>query len=72
MTEQHHQYNEHELGQILGDGGQGCPVCYSPWGCKEREITGQLNNEQQQTWSPNNDVVSFLMNFELHSSPKEK
>ena len=60
------------LGKILGDGGQGCLVCCSPWGCKESEMTGQLNNEQQRTWSPDNDIVSFLMHFDLRSTPKEK
>ena len=33
MAEQHHQCNEHELGQTLGDGeGQVGLVCCSPWG----------------------------------------
>ena len=73
MTGQHHQCNEHELGQLLGDvEGQGGLVCCSPWGCKELEMTRQLNNEQQQTWRPNNDVVSFSMHVDLCSSPKEK
>ena len=32
----HHQCNEHELGQTLGDGeGQGSPACCSPWDPKE-------------------------------------
>ena len=31
--------------QTLGDGeGQGSPVCYSPWGGKESDMTEQLNN----------------------------
>ena len=37
--------NGHELGQTLGDGeGQGGLLCYSPQGCKEKDMTGQLNN----------------------------
>ena len=36
----HHQYNGHELGQTPGDGeGQGGLECYSPWGCKELDMT---------------------------------
>ena len=28
-----------------GDGeGKGGLVCYSPWGCKESDVTRQLNN----------------------------
>ena len=45
MAGWHHQCNEHELGQTLGDdGGQGGLVCCSPWDCKELDMTGQLNN----------------------------
>ena len=41
----HHQCNEHELGQTLGDGeGQGNLVCCSPWGCEELDTTWRLNN----------------------------
>ena len=41
----HHQCNEHEAGQIPGDGeGQGGLACCSPWGCKELDMTEQLNN----------------------------
>ena len=37
--------NTHERGQTSGDGdGQGGLVCYSPWGCKESDTTGQLSN----------------------------
>ena len=37
--------NEHELGQTLGDGeGQGGLACYSPWGRRELDMTGQLSN----------------------------
>ena len=34
-----------EFEQAPGDGdGQGCLVCCSPWGHKESDTTGQLNN----------------------------
>ena len=36
----YHQLNRHELAQTLGDsGGQGSLVHYSPWGCKESDVT---------------------------------
>ena len=36
--------NGHELEQTLGDSdGQGGLACYSPWDCKESDITEQLN-----------------------------
>ena len=39
------QCNVHKLGQTSRDGeGQGGLVCCSPWGCKELDMTGQLNN----------------------------
>ena len=37
----HHQFNEYDLGQTLGDGkGQGGLVCCSPWSPKESDSTG--------------------------------
>ena len=45
MAERHHQRNEHELGQTLGDGeGQRGLACCSPWVHKKSEMTGRLNN----------------------------
>ena len=36
--------NGHEFEQAPGDGeGQGSLACYSPWGCKESDMTEQLN-----------------------------
>ena len=47
MTGQHHQCNEHELGQTPGDGeGQGGLVCCSPRDHKELDMTGQLDNNK--------------------------
>ena len=44
MVGWHHQLNEHEFEQTLGDSeGQGSLVCCSAWGCKESDTT-----EQQQ------------------------
>ena len=44
----HHQCNEHELRQASGDGeGQEGLVCCSPWGHKELDMTGQLNDNSQ-------------------------
>ena len=41
MAGQHHQCNEHELGQTSGDGkGQGRLASCSPWGRKELDTTG--------------------------------
>ena len=39
------QLSGHELEQTLGNGeGQGRLACSSPWGCKESDMTEQLNN----------------------------
>ena len=40
----HHRLNGHEFESTLGVGdGQGSLACYSPWGCKESDMTEQLN-----------------------------
>ena len=40
----HHQFDGHESEQALGDGeGQGSLACCSPWGCKESDMTEQVN-----------------------------
>ena len=47
MVGWHHQLNEREFEQALGDGdGQGSLVCYSPWGGKE-----------SSNWTWNNRLV---------------
>ena len=44
MVEWHHWFYGHELEQALGVGdGQGSLACCSPWGCKESDMTEQLN-----------------------------
>ena len=40
----HHRVNGHEFEQALGDGeGKGSLACCNPWGCKELDMTEQLN-----------------------------
>ena len=43
----HHRLNGHEFEQAPGDReGQRSPACCSPWGCKEPDMTEQLNNNK--------------------------
>ena len=45
MVGWHHWLNRHEFEQALGvSDGQGSLACCSPWGCKELDMTEQLNN----------------------------
>ena len=45
MAGWHNRYNGHELWQTSGGGeGQGGVVCCSPWGRKESDTSGWLNN----------------------------
>ena len=40
-----HRLSGHKFEESLGDGeGQGNLECCSPWGCKELDMTEQLNN----------------------------
>ena len=44
MVGWHHQLNGYEFEQAPGDsGGERSLMCYSPWGCKELDMTEQLN-----------------------------
>ena len=44
MVGWHHRLDGHEFEQALGvDDGQGGLACCSPWGCKEWDMTEQLN-----------------------------
>ena len=46
MVVWYHWLDGHEFEQPLGDGeGQGSLACCSPWGCKESDMTEQLNNK---------------------------
>ena len=47
----HHQLHGHGFGWTPGDGdGQEGLACYSPWGCKESDMTERLNWTENQTW----------------------
>ena len=52
MAGWHHWCNEHEIGQTSGAGeGQGGLACCSPWGRKELDMTGRLNNNKgEEGW----------------------
>jgi len=44
MVGWHHWLDRHEFEQAPGVGnGQGSLACYSPWGCKELDMSEQLN-----------------------------
>ena len=44
MVGWHHGLNGHEFEQAPGVGdGQGSLVFFSPWGCKESDVTERLN-----------------------------
>ena len=48
MVGWHHQLDEHQFVQTLGDGEiQGSLVCCSPWGHKESDRAEQLNNNNK-------------------------
>ena len=48
MAGWHHQLNGHEFERTLKDSeGQGSLACCSPLGCKESEMTEQLNNNNR-------------------------
>ena len=50
MAGWHHLFKGHEFEQTAGDGeGQESLVCYSPWGCKESDMTEQLNNHNKSS-----------------------
>ena len=47
MVGSHHQLSGDEFEQVLGVGdGQGSLACFSPWGCKELDVTELLNNNK--------------------------
>ena len=50
MVGWHHQLNEHEFEQTLGDSeGQGSLSCCSPWGHKESDTTERLNINKRRS-----------------------
>ena len=55
MVGWHHRLKGHEFVQVPGDNeGQGSLVCCSPWGCKESDMTEQLN------WTELNPLLMTL------------
>ena len=49
MVGWHHQFNEQEYEQILGNRErQERLACFSPQGCTELDTTGPLNNNSRQ------------------------
>ena len=54
----HHRLNGHEFEWALGIGdGQGTLACCSPWGCKELDMSEQLN------WDLNWNMCKSLLYF---------
>ena len=49
MAGWHHQLNGQQFEQTLGDSeGQESLACCSPWGLKEQDMTGWLNNNNRK------------------------
>ena len=59
----HHQCNERELGQTPREGeGQRGLVCCSPWGCRESDTIGQLNNRRE------NIILHHIMSLNMYTN----
>ena len=59
MVGWHHRLDGHECEQAPGDGeGQGSLVCFSPWCCKESDMTERLNKNIQM-W--NHQALEVVM-----------
>ena len=57
----HHQFNGHELGQILGDGnGQGSLVYCSPWSHRVRHDLATEQQQQQHFYASCRNFFSVL------------
>ena len=66
MARLHYWCNGYELRQTLEDGeGQGCLACCSPWGRKESDTIGWLNNNNKQgaISHPPHITVKVLINL---------
>ena len=49
MVRWHHRLNGHEFEQAPGDSeGQGSPVCCHSGGCREWDMTSQMNNRRKR------------------------
>ena len=64
MVGWHHQLDGHEFDQALGDGeGQGSLACYGPWGCKESDMTEQLNNKNIWLHITHSDIFCSVLSI---------
>jgi len=64
MVGWHHRLSGHESELTLRDSeGQGSVVCYSPWGCKELDMTYRLNN--------NNNTILLVNQFSQSSKESQ-
>ena len=55
MAGWHHWCNVHELGQTLGNSeGQKSLMCWTPWGCIQSDMTGQLKKNNKEANTPKN------------------
>ena len=62
MVGWHHQLNEHTFEQTLGvDDGQGSLPSCSPWGCKESDMTKQLNNNNKLHRLISGNIISTIL-----------
>ena len=53
MVGWHHQFDEHEFEQTLGDGeAQGNLACCNPRGCKESDVIEWPNNNSPHFFPP--------------------
>ena len=65
MVGWHHRLDGHESEQALGVGdGQGSLACFSPWGCKELDMTEWLNWTECEAKST---CIEYLLNLNVLS-----
>ena len=68
MVRWHHRLNGCEFGQTPGySKGQGSLVCYSPWGCKELDMTERLKNSNKWFCNPSIPLPPHLLNNHILS-----
>ena len=66
-----HQLNAREFEQTLGDGkGQGSLACCSPWGCRESDLTQQLNNNDNIIVDSKQTVLVLRAKTDRNKSPQ--
>ena len=64
----HHWVNGHELGQTLGDDeGQGGLACCNPCGCRESDMTWQLNNSNNKALKRKAEKIIGTFTFQNNS-----